>query len=33
MAPAARRLAEDRFDRGRQIDRLEHHYDALLECA
>ncbi len=33
MAPAARRLAEDRFCRRRQIDRLEAHYDALLECA
>ena len=33
MAPAARRLAEDRFSRRRQIERLEAHYDALLECA
>jgi glycosyltransferase involved in cell wall biosynthesis len=33
MAPAARRLAEDRFCRRRQIDRLEAHYDALLACA
>ncbi|MET1110404.1 MAG: glycosyltransferase [Allosphingosinicella sp.] len=33
MAPAARRFAEDRFCRRRQIDRLEAHYDALLACA
>jgi glycosyltransferase involved in cell wall biosynthesis len=33
MAPAARRLAEDRFSRHRQLDRLEAHYDELLECA
>lgn len=33
MAPAARSLAEDRFDRRRQIDRLEWHYDHLLGCA
>jgi len=32
MAPAARRLAEDLFCRRRQIDRLEWHYDRLLEC-
>jgi glycosyltransferase involved in cell wall biosynthesis len=32
MAPAARRLAEERFCRRRQIDRLEAHYDALLAC-
>ncbi len=33
MAPAARRLAQDRFCRRRQIDRLEAHYDDLLACA
>src|SRR5688500_279009 len=32
MAPAARSLAEDRFSSRRQIDRLEAHYDAVLEC-
>ena len=32
MAPAARRLAEGRFDRRRQIGRLESHYDRLLGC-
>ncbi len=30
MAVAARALAETRFDAARQIDRLEHHYDALV---
>ena len=33
MAPAARGLAEDRFSLRRQIDRLEAHYDSVLECA
>jgi colanic acid/amylovoran biosynthesis glycosyltransferase len=33
MASAARRLAEARFSRARQIERLEAHYDALLACA
>lgn len=33
MATAARRLAEERFSRSRQIARLEAHYDALLACA
>ena len=33
MASAARRLAEERFSRRRQLDRLEGHYDALLACA
>lgn len=33
MAPAARRLAEERFSRRTQLARLEAHYDALLECA
>lgn len=33
MGSAARRLAEERFSRSRQIARLEAHYDALLECA
>jgi colanic acid/amylovoran biosynthesis glycosyltransferase len=32
MGAAARRLAEDRFCRRRQIDRLEAHYDLLLGC-
>jgi glycosyltransferase involved in cell wall biosynthesis len=33
MAAAARSLAEERFCRRRQIDRLENHYDRLLGCA
>ncbi|MGZ8285195.1 MAG: glycosyltransferase [Allosphingosinicella sp.] len=33
MASAARRLAEDRFSRSRQLARLEAHYDRLLACA
>ncbi len=33
LASGARRLAEQRFSRSRQIARLETHYDALLECA
>jgi glycosyltransferase involved in cell wall biosynthesis len=33
MAPAARALAEERFCRRRQIERLECHYDNLLRCA
>jgi glycosyltransferase involved in cell wall biosynthesis len=32
MASGARRLAEARFSRTRQLARLEAHYDALLAC-